>query len=100
MQGMKTMIQLEKDLPRYEADAVASQRQAEPDRAPAGVLREEPENNGAQEAFPLEEAPRPAQASFPLGRMTGAAVEGAGRGLSGRRAENRRLPEVPRKHPR
>ena len=98
MQGMKTMIQLEKDLPRYEADAVASQRQAEPDRAPAGVLREEPENNGAQEAFPLEEARRLAQAILRLDGLTGAEIEAAERVLSVDRADIRRLREIAGNH--
>jgi hypothetical protein len=100
MQGMKTMIQLETDLPRHEADAVVSQRQVEPDRAPASVLGEEPENDGADKAAPLAEARRLIQAILRLDGLTGAEIEASERVLALDRADIRRFREIAGNHSR
>ena len=56
---MRTRIQSGQNVPQFEAVAlIEEERRPEPN-----LVREEPENKGAQEAFPLEEARRLAQAS-------------------------------------
>jgi hypothetical protein len=51
---MKMLIRLEKELPQFEADAAVYKNDGE--RPKVSLLREQPENLGAEKAFPLEEA--------------------------------------------
>jgi hypothetical protein len=63
---MKTMTQLEKDLPQFEAVALIEERRLEP-----GLMPEEPDNGGADKSFPLEEARRLARSILRLDGLTG-----------------------------
>jgi hypothetical protein len=92
---MRTMIQLEKELPQFEAVAlIDGKRHPEPNR-----LCEEPENRETQEeAFPLEEARRLAKAILRLDGLTAAEIEAAERVLSVDRADIRRLREIAGNH--
>jgi hypothetical protein len=90
---MKTVIQLEKDLPQFEAVALIEERRLEP-----ALLREEPDNGGADKSFPLEEARRLARAILRLDGLTGAEIEAAERVLSVDRADIRRLREIAGNH--
>ena len=85
---MKTMTQLEKDLPQFEAVDLIEERRLEP-----GLMPEEPDNGGANKAFPLEEARRLARAILRLDGLTGAEIEAAERVLSVDKADIRRLRE-------
>lgn len=91
---MRTMIQFEKDLPQFEAVALLDEeRRLEP-----GLVREQPDNGGADNALPLEEARRLARAILRLDGLTGAEIEAAERVLSVDRADIRRLPEIAGNH--
>jgi hypothetical protein len=91
---MRTMIQLEKELPQFEAVAlIDEERRPEP-----GLVRENAENGGAEKSFPLEEARRLAQAILRLDGLTGAEIEAAERVLSVDRADIRRLREIAGNH--
>jgi hypothetical protein len=91
---MRSIIQSEKDVPQFEAVAlIYDERRPEP-----GLVRENPENGGAQETFPLEEARRLAQAILRLDGLTGAEIEAAERVLSVDRADIRRLREIAGNH--
>jgi hypothetical protein len=91
---MRTTIHSEQDLPKFEAVAlIYEERHPEP-----GLVRENPENGGAQETFPLEEARRLAQAILRLDGLTGAEIEAAERVLSVDRADIRRLREIAGNH--
>jgi hypothetical protein len=85
---MKTMTQLEKDLPQFEAVDLIEERRLEP-----GLMPEEPDNGGADKSFPLEEARRLARAILRLDGLTGAEIEAAERVLSVDKADIRRLRE-------
>ena len=61
-------------------------------------MREEPENRGSDQPFPLEEARRLAQAILRLDGLTGAEIEAAERVLSVDRADIRRLREIAGNH--
>jgi hypothetical protein len=64
---METLIESEKDLPRFEAVAlIDGERRPEP-----GLVRDEPENGEAERSFPLEEARRLARAILRLDGLTG-----------------------------
>jgi len=89
---MRTIIQSDKDLPQFEAVALI-ERRPEP-----GLVRENLESKGAQEAFPLEEARRLAQAILSLDGLTGAEIEAAEHVLSVDRADIRRLREIAGNH--
>jgi hypothetical protein len=91
---MKTMIQLEKELSQFEAVALID----EESRSEVSLLREEPDNTGAEKAFPLEEARRLAQAILRLDGLTGAEIEAAERVLSVDRNDFRRLKEIAGNH--
>jgi hypothetical protein len=88
------MIQSEKDLPQFEAVALIEEEPS----LEQGLVREEPENNGADKAFPLEEARRLASAILRLDGLTGAEIEAAERVLSVDRADIRRLREIAGNH--
>ena len=90
---MRTMIQFEKDLPQFEAVALIEEHHLEP-----GLVREEPDNGGADRTFPLEEARRLAQAILRLDGLTGAEIEAAERVLSVDKADIRRLREIAGNH--
>jgi hypothetical protein len=91
---MRTIIQSDKDLPQFEAVAlIYEERRPEPN-----LMREEPENRGSDQAFPLEEARRLAQAILRLDGLTGAEIEAAERVLSVDRAGIRRLREIAGNH--
>src|ERR1700751_5750097 len=90
---MKTMTQLEKDLPQFEAVDLIEERRLEP-----GLMPEEPDNGGADKSFPLEEARRLARAILRLDGLTGAEIEAAERVLSVDRADIRRLREIAGNH--
>ena len=62
------------------------------------LIREEPENTGDDQSFPLEEARRLAQAILRLDGLTGAEIEAAERVLSVDRADIRRLREIAGNH--
>ena len=85
---MKTMTQLEKDLPQFEAVDLIEERRLEP-----GLMPEEPDNGGADKSFPLEEARRLARAILRLDGLTGAEIEAAERVLSVDKGDIRRLRE-------
>ena len=85
---MKTMTQLEKDLPQFEAVDLIEERRLEP-----GLMPEEPDNGGADKSFPLEEARRLARAILRLDGLTSAEIEAAERVLSVDKADIRRLRE-------
>ena len=85
---MKTMTQLEKDLPQFEAVDLIEERRLEP-----GLMPDEPDNGGADKSFPLEEARRLARAILRLDGLTGAEIEAAERVLSVDKADIRRLRE-------
>jgi hypothetical protein len=88
------MIQLEKELPQFEAVAlIYEERRPEPNR-----IREEPENPGDDKSIPLEEVRRLAQAILRLDGLTGAEIEAAERVLSVDRADIRRLREIAGNH--
>ena len=91
---MKTTIQTGQDLPRFEAVALIEEdRRSEPN-----LVRENPENKGAQEEFPLEEARRLARDILRLDGLTGAEIEAAEHVLSVDRADVRRLREIAGNH--
>jgi hypothetical protein len=91
---MKTMTQLDKEPPQFEAVAlIEEERGLEP-----GLLREEPENEGPDKSFPLEEACRLARAILRLDGLTGAEIEAAEHVLSVDRADIRRLREIAGNH--
>jgi hypothetical protein len=91
---MRTTIQSGQDLPKFEAVAlIYEERRPEPN-----LMREEPENRGSDQAFPLEEARRLAQAILRLDGLTGAEIEAAERVLSVDRADIRRLREIAGNH--
>ena len=90
---MKTMTQLEKDLPQFEAVDLIEERRLEP-----GLMPEEPDNGGADKAFPLEEARRLARAILRLDGLTGAEIEAAERVLSLDKGNIRRLREIAGNH--
>ena len=88
------MIQLEKELPQFEAVAlVDEERRQEP-----GLVRDEPANGEAEKSFCLEEARRLARAILGLDRLTGAEIEAAEHVLSVDRADIRRLREIAGNH--
>jgi hypothetical protein len=87
------MIQSEKDLPQFEAVALIDNRSSEP-----GLARHEPESEGADKSFPLEEARRLARAILRLDGLTGAEIEAAERVLAVDRADIRRLREIAGNH--
>jgi hypothetical protein len=88
------MIQSEKDLPQFEAVALIEEKRV----LERGLVREEPENRGAENAFPLEEARRLARAILRLDGLTGAEIEAAERVLAVDRADIRRLREIAGNH--
>ena len=91
---MRTIIQSGQDLPQFEAVAlIEEERGLEP-----GLLREEPENEGPDKSFPLEEACRLARAILRLDGLTGAEIEAAEHVLSVDRADIRRLREIAGNH--
>ena len=91
---METLIESEKDLPRFEAVAlIDGERRPEP-----GLVRDEPENGEAERSFPLEEARRLARAILRLDGLTGAEIEAAEHVLSVDRADIRRLREIAGNH--
>jgi hypothetical protein len=88
------MIQLEKELPQFEAVAlIYEERYAE-----SSQVRENPENGGDDKSFPLEEARRLARAILRLDGLTGAEIEAAEHVLSVDRADIRRLREIAGNH--
>ena len=86
---MRTTIELEKDLPQFEAVALIEEER----RLKPGLVRQEPENGETDQAFPLEEARRLAHAILRLEGLTGAEIEAAERVLSVDKADIRRLRE-------
>jgi hypothetical protein len=91
---MKTMTQLGKELPQFEAVAlIEEERGLEPRLVP-----DQPDNGGANKAFPLEEARRLARAILRLDGLTGAEIEAAEHVLSVDRADIRRLREIAGNH--
>jgi hypothetical protein len=91
---MSTMIPLEKELPQFEAVALIHEEQPpEPN-----LIREEAGNNAVDNAFPLEEARRLAQAILRLDGLTGAEIEAAEHVLSVDKADIRRLREIAGNH--
>ena len=91
---MNTIIQFEEDLPQFEAVALIEEER----RLKPGLVREEPENGETDEAFPLAEARRLAQAILRLDGLTGAEIEAAEHVLSVDRADIRRLREIAGNH--
>jgi hypothetical protein len=91
---MKTMIQSDKELPQFEAVALIEEKR----RPEPNLVRENPENGGADKSFPLEEARRLAQAILRLDGLTGAEIEAAEHVLSVDRADIRRLREIAGNH--
>ena len=55
---MRTMIQSDQDVPQFEAVALIEEEL----RAEQNLIREEPQNTGDDQSFPMEEARRLAQA--------------------------------------
>jgi hypothetical protein len=90
---MRTRMQSGQDVPQFEAVALIEERRLEP-----ALLREEPDNGGADKSFPLEEARRLARAILRLDGLTGAEIEAAERVLSVDRADIRRLREIAGNH--
>ena len=91
---MKTLTQLDKELPQFEAVAlIEEERGLEP-----SLVGEEPDSGRADKAFPLEEARRLARAILRLDGLTGAEIEAAEHILSVDRADIRRLREIAGNH--
>jgi hypothetical protein len=91
---MRTMIQSGQKVPQFEAVALIEEdRRLEPN-----LVRENPENKGAHEEFPLEEARRLARDILRLDGLTGAEIEAAEHVLSVDRADLRRLREIAGNH--
>ena len=91
---MRTTIELEKDLPQFEAVALIEEER----RLKPGLVRQEPENGETDQAFPLEQARRLAHAILRLEGLTGAEIEAAEHVLSVDRADIRRLREIAGNH--
>jgi|SRR5246127_28316 hypothetical protein len=90
---MKTLSQLDKELPQFEAVALIEERRVEP-----GLVHNEPENERADKSLSLEEARRLARAILRLDGLSGAEIEAAEHVLSVDRADIRRLREIAGNH--
>jgi hypothetical protein len=92
--GMRTRTQSGQDLPQFEAVALIEEEL----RAEQNLIRDEPQNTGDDQSFPMEEARRLARAILRLDGLTGAEIEAAERMLSVDRADVRRLREIAGNH--
>jgi hypothetical protein len=95
---MNTIIQLQEDITRYEADASYYEEYAERCRREATLLREELENERAGKRSGLEEAHKLAEAILRLDGLTGAEIEAAESALSDESADIRRLRQIAAHH--
>jgi hypothetical protein len=95
---MNTIIQLQEDITRYEADAAYYEEYAKRCRSEAALLREELENERAGKRPGLEEAQRLAEAILRLDGLTGAEIEAAESVLSDEPADIQRLRQIAANH--
>jgi hypothetical protein len=91
--GRKKLVAYGTEEGGYSLEYRSEQRRLE-----SGLLREEPEREGANQSLPIEEARRLAHAILRLDGLTGAEIEAAERVLSVDRADIRRLREIAGNH--
>jgi len=95
---MNTIIQLQEDITRYEADASYYEEYAERCRSGAALLSEELENERAGKRSGLEEAHRLAEAILRLDGPTGGEIEAAESALSDEPPDIQRLRQIAANH--
>jgi len=95
---MNTIIQLQEDITRYEADASYYEEYAERCRSEAALLSEELENERAGKRSGLEEAHRLAEAILRLDGPTGGEIEAAESALSDEPPDIQRLRQIAANH--
>jgi hypothetical protein len=95
---MDAIIQLEKDIARYEADAAFYEARARQCRSEAALLREELENERTGRQPALEVARKLAETILRLQGLTGAEVGAAERTFSDDPADIERLRQIAANH--
>src|SRR5258706_15001105 len=98
---MNPIIQLQRDIARYEADAIYYQDHAEYCRREAALLRQELEEEQTGSRTALESARELATMILKLDGLTGAEIEAAEKGLFGdalQKAHIQRLREIAVNH--
>ena len=95
---MDTVIQLEKEISRYEADAAFYETRARQCRSEAALLREELENERTGKQPTLEVARKIAEAILRLQGLTGAEVDAAERTFSDEPIDIERLRQIAANH--
>ena len=95
---MDTIIQLAKDIARYEADAAFYEARASQCRSEAALLQEELENERTGKRPALEVARKIAEAILRLQGLTGAEVDAAERTFSDEPVDLERLRQIAANH--
>ena len=95
---METIIQLEKDIARYEADAAFYEARARQCRSEAALLQEELENEQTSKQPALEIARKIAKAILRLQGLTGAEIDAAERTFSDEPVNMERLRQIAANH--
>ena len=95
---MDAIIQLEKDITRYEADAAFYEARARQCRSEAALLREELENERTGKQPALEVARKLAETILRLQGLTGAEVDAAERTFSDDPVDIERLRQIAANH--
>jgi hypothetical protein len=98
---MNPISQLQRDITRYEADAIYYQDRAEHCRREAALLRQELEEEQTGTRAALKDARERATIILGLDGLTGAEIEAAGKVLSGdsvQKADIQRLREIASNH--
>lgn len=95
---MDTIIQLEKDITRHEADAAFYEARARQCRSEAALLQEELENERTGKQPALEVARKIAEAILRLQGLTGAEIDAAERTFSDEPVDLERLRQIAANH--
>jgi hypothetical protein len=95
---MDTIIQLEKDITRHEADAAFYEARARQCRSEAALLQEELENERSGKQPALEVARKIAEAILRLQGLTGAEIDAAERTFSDEPVDLERLRQIAANH--
>jgi hypothetical protein len=98
LDDMDAIIQLEKDITRYEADAAFYEARARQCRSEAALLREELENERTGKQPALEVARKLAETILRLQGLTGAEVDAAERTFSDEPVNMERLRQIAANH--
>jgi hypothetical protein len=98
---MNPIFQLQRDITRYEADAIYYQNRAEHCRREAALLRQELEEEQTGTRAALKDAQKRTTMILGLDGLTGAEIEAAGKVLSDdsvQKADIQRLREIASNH--